>query len=186
MVPTGGDFGPSSPSNNTGTDTIPRMTSSGDKVIVVCATCSARLSIPAASTATTFTCPHCKAKTSIDDGIKCALNAASSAARRTSSSSQEGSGISRDAAVAIGVCLLVAIGLVMTFQSVSLMSGSTSVWLGVALVTVGAAGAFVLRGATWVRVVASIVLAIALANAISIEVQMSKKRDELTHIFDHQ
>ncbi|OBK95769.1 hypothetical protein A5645_11080 [Mycobacterium asiaticum] len=91
----------------------------------------------------------------------------------------------KNPAIAIGVCVLVGIGLVMSMQSVSLMTGSGQVWTGVAVVAGGTALAFILRTATWVRVVSALLLALALANALYIEDQLSKKRDELTHIFNN-
>ena len=92
---------------------------------------------------------------------------------------------SKKTAVAIGVCVLVVIGLVMSMQSVSLITGSGPVWTGVAVVAAGTAVAFFLRASTWVRVVAALVLALSLANALYIENQLSHKRDEITHVFDH-
>lgn len=56
----------------------------------------------------------------------------------------------KKAAVAIGVCVLVVIGLVMSMQSISLLTGSGPVWTGVAVVAAGTA--FFLRAAKWVRV----------------------------------
>ncbi|KLO28170.1 DUF2510 domain-containing protein [Mycobacterium haemophilum] len=87
-------------------------------------------------------------------------------------------------AVAIGVCVLVVIGLVMSMQSVSLITGSGPVWTGVGVVAAGTAVAFFLRAATWVRVVAALLLVLSLANALYIERELSIKRDELTHIFN--
>lgn len=92
--------------------------------------------------------------------------------------------ISKKTAVAVGVCVLVAIGLVMSMQSVSLMTGSGHIWTGVAVVAAGTALAFFMRAATWVRIVAALVLALSLANGLYIENEMSKKREELTRIFD--
>lgn len=80
--------------------------------------------------------------------------------------------------------MLVVIGLVMSMQSVSLITGSGPVWTGVAVVAAGTAVAFFLRAATWVRVVAALLLALSLANALYIENELSDKRDELTHMFD--
>jgi hypothetical protein len=80
--------------------------------------------------------------------------------------------------------VLVVIGLVMSMQSVSLITGSGPVWTGVAVVAAGTADAFFLRAATWVRVVAALLLALSLANALYIENELSDKRDELTHMFD--
>ncbi|HTX93981.1 MAG TPA: hypothetical protein VME67_03550 [Mycobacterium sp.] len=91
----------------------------------------------------------------------------------------------KKAAVAIGVCVLVVIGLVMSMQSVSLLTGSGLVWTGVAVVAAGTALAFFLRAATWVRVVAVLLLVVSLANGLYIEKQLSDKRQEITHMFDH-
>ncbi|MFN8089647.1 MAG: DUF2510 domain-containing protein [Mycobacterium sp.] len=95
-----------------------------------------------------------------------------------------GSNKAKQAAVAAGVCILVAIGFVMSMQSVSLMTGSGIVWTGVAIVGGGMAASFFLGAQIWVRVLAGILLVIALINALSIEHQMSKKREELTRIFN--
>jgi hypothetical protein len=92
---------------------------------------------------------------------------------------------SKKTAVAIGVCVLVVIGLVMSMQSVSLLTGSGPIWTGVGVVAAGTAVAFFLRAATWVRVVAVLVLALSLANAFYIENQLSNKREQMTHMFDH-
>lgn len=90
----------------------------------------------------------------------------------------------RQAAVAAGVCVLVVIGLVMSMQSVSLLTGSGPVWTGVAVVAAGTAVAFFLGAAKWVRIVAAVLLALALVNAIYIENEMSNKRDEISRMFD--
>lgn len=86
--------------------------------------------------------------------------------------------------VAIAVCLLAGIGLVMSMQPVTMMTGSTLTWMGVAVVAAGTAGAFILRAAVWVRVVAAIVLGIAIVNAVYIESQLSDRRAEFLQIFD--
>ncbi|GAQ32776.1 hypothetical protein MPS_1157 [Mycobacterium pseudoshottsii JCM 15466] len=72
----------------------------------------------------------------------------------------------------------------MSMQSVSLMTGSGPVWTGVAVVAAGTAIAFFLRAARWVRVVAALILALALANALYIEQELSNRRDQITRIFD--
>lgn len=94
------------------------------------------------------------------------------------------SGKGKKTAVAIGVCVLVVIGLVMSMQSVSLLTGSGPVWTGVGVVAAGTAVAFFLGAASWVRVVASLLLVVALANGFYIEKQLSDKRHEMTHVFD--
>lgn len=88
-------------------------------------------------------------------------------------------------AVAVGVCVLVVIGLVMSMQSASLLTGSGTIWTGVGLVAAGTAVAFFMRAATWVRVLAAILLALSLVNAGYMEYQMNEKRNELQHMFDH-
>ncbi len=93
--------------------------------------------------------------------------------------------ISKKTAVAAGVCVLVAIGFVMSMQSVSLLTGSGLVWTGVAVVGAGTAVAFFLRAALWVRVLAAVFLALALFNALYIESQMTEKRNEISEIFDN-
>lgn len=103
---------------------------------------------------------------------------------RQTDADQSQSNNSRKTAVALGVCVLVVIGLVMSMQSVSLLTGSGQVWTGVGVVAAGTAAAFFLRAATWVRIVAALLLTVSLANAFYIENQMSNKRDELTHLFD--
>ena len=90
----------------------------------------------------------------------------------------------RSAAVAIGVLLLVVIGLVMSMQPVTMMTGSTLTWMGVGVAAAGTASAFLLRAAVWARVVACVVLAIALINAVYIESQLSDRRAEFSQIFD--
>ena len=95
------------------------------------------------------------------------------------------SSVSRQKAVSIGVSVLAVIGLIMSMQSVSLITGSGPVWTGVAVVGGAVALAFFLRAAVPARVVACVLLAIAVANAFYIENEMQKKRDEITHTFDH-
>lgn len=80
--------------------------------------------------------------------------------------------------------MLVVIGLVMSMQSVSVMTGSGPVWTGVAVVAAGTAVAFFLRAAKAVRVVAAVVLVLSVANALYIENELNHKRDEITHMFD--
>lgn len=94
------------------------------------------------------------------------------------------SGKSKKTAVAIGVCVLAVVGLAMSMQSVSLMTGSGPVWTGVAVVGIATAAAFFIGAAMWVRVVAALLLAFSLFNAFYIENQLSQKRDELTHVFN--
>ncbi|MFG1931743.1 DUF2510 domain-containing protein [Mycobacterium sp. NPDC048908] len=91
---------------------------------------------------------------------------------------------SKKTAVAIGVCVLAVVGLLMSMQSVSLMTGSGPVWTGVAVVGVATAIAYFMGAAKWVRVIACVILALSVLNGFYIENKMSEQRDELTHIFD--
>ncbi|OBF09938.1 DUF2510 domain-containing protein [Mycobacterium sp. ACS4331] len=87
-------------------------------------------------------------------------------------------------AVAIGVCVLAVVGLVMSMQSASLLTGTGSIWTGVALAGVATAIAFFMGAATWVRVVSCVILAISLLNGFYMENQISEKRNELTQMFE--
>lgn len=93
-------------------------------------------------------------------------------------------GNSKKAAVAIGVGVLVVIGLVMSMQSVSLLSGSGPIWTGVGFVAAGTAVAFFMGATKRVRVVAALCLALSLYNAFYIEKQLSDKRNEISQIFN--
>lgn len=89
----------------------------------------------------------------------------------------------KNVAIAISVCVLAGIGLMMSMQSISLMTGTGPIWTGVALVGAGVAVAFLMRGATWVKAVACLVLAFALLNAFYMESQLNEKREEISEIF---
>lgn len=92
---------------------------------------------------------------------------------------------SKQTAVAIGVLVLAGIGVVMSMQSASLLTGTGSIWTGVGIAGAGVAVAYFMRAAGWVRVVASLMLAFALFNALYMEHQISEKRDEITQMFDN-
>ncbi|MFT9722722.1 DUF2510 domain-containing protein [Mycobacteroides abscessus subsp. abscessus] len=93
-------------------------------------------------------------------------------------------GNSKKTAVAIGVCVLVVIGLVMSMQSVSLLSGSGPIWIGVGFVAAGTAVALFLGAKRWVLIVAAVCLAVSLLNAFYMEKQLSDKRNEISRIFN--
>lgn len=81
--------------------------------------------------------------------------------------------------VAIGVVVLAVVGVILSWQSVSLMTGSGPVWTGVAVAAVAVALAFFLGAAKGIRVLAAVCLAVALVSAITIEKQLSDKRHEI-------
>lgn len=92
--------------------------------------------------------------------------------------------IDRNTAVAVGVCILSAIGLVMSLQSASLLTGTGQIWTGVGVAAAGTAAAYFLRAANWVRTVSTVMLILALLSAGYMEHQLSQKRDEISHMFD--
>jgi hypothetical protein len=92
---------------------------------------------------------------------------------------------SKQTAIAIGVCVLAGIGLVMSMQSVSLLTGTGSLWTGVGVAAAGTAAAFFLGAAKWVRVVAALCLAFSVFNAIYMDNQLSQKRSEISEIFNN-
>jgi hypothetical protein len=85
-------------------------------------------------------------------------------------------------AISLGVIVLGVVGLVMSMQPTSLMNGTGSIWLGVVIAAVALAASFFLGGATWVKVVASILLAVALFSALYMEHQMTEKRTEISQM----
>lgn len=82
--------------------------------------------------------------------------------------------------VSAGVCVLAAIGFVMSLQPVSLMTGTTAPWLGVAIIGAGVAVSFFLRAHLWVRIVACLLLAVALFNVLMVEQEMSERREQIS------
>ncbi|WP_307109663.1 MULTISPECIES: hypothetical protein [unclassified Rhodococcus (in: high G+C Gram-positive bacteria)] len=80
--------------------------------------------------------------------------------------------------------MLVAIGLLMSMQSVSLLTGSGPIWTGVAVIAVGTALAFFLGASTIVRLLAVLALVLGVVNAVTIENEMSERRGELSRVFD--
>ena len=68
-------------------------------------------------------------------------------------------------------------------QSVSLLSGTSVIWIGVGVAAAGAAAAFILNVPVGVRVVAVLLLAIAVANGLYVEKQLNDKRNEISRVF---
>ncbi|MDQ1199928.1 uncharacterized membrane protein YgaE (UPF0421/DUF939 family) [Rhodococcus sp. SORGH_AS303] len=93
-------------------------------------------------------------------------------------------GKGRRAAANFGAFVLVAIGLLMSMQSVSLLTGSGPIWTGVAVIAVGTALAFFLGASTIVRLLAVLALVLGVVNAVTIENEMSERRGELSRVFD--
>lgn len=91
--------------------------------------------------------------------------------------------ISKNKAVGIGVAILTVIGLIMSMQSVSLMTGTGPIWTGVGFVAAGTAVAFFMGAARPARVIAALCLAIALLNVFYMEKQLTEKRNEIAQVF---
>lgn len=85
--------------------------------------------------------------------------------------------------MAIGVCALSGIGLVMSMQSASLMTGTGTIWTGAGLAAAGLAAAFFLGAEKWVRGLATVALVAAVFSAGYMEKQLSDKRNELSRMF---
>jgi hypothetical protein len=88
------------------------------------------------------------------------------------------------AVVAVWALLVIGTALAL-FTSVSLLSGTTTVWTGVALAVVGAIVAFVSHQVgTATKVVALVLVAACVSGAVYDEVQLQHKRDQLNNLFD--
>lgn len=91
----------------------------------------------------------------------------------------------KETAIHFGVLILAGIGVFLSaFTTTTLMSGSATVWIGVALAGTGAALAFFLGADTGVRVTAAVCLAISVGSGFYIEHQLDQKRHEISKIFD--
>ena len=88
----------------------------------------------------------------------------------------------------LGVIVLGIVGLLMSMQSTSLLDGTGTIWLGVAVVAAALAASLFLSGSPWVRLVAALMLVLALGSALYVENQLHKQRIEITEMFkgDHQ
>jgi hypothetical protein len=77
------------------------------------------------------------------------------------------------------------VGLVMALQSASLLTGTGTLWTGVAIASGAGMASWVMRHSlpTVVRGVAIIVAAVALANVMWVESQLDDKRQEISNLF---
>jgi hypothetical protein len=73
------------------------------------------------------------------------------------------------------------IGLVMAMQSASLLTGTGTLWTGVAIAGGASIATWALRASipTWVRVVAVVAAVIALVNVLYVEQQLEDTRQEI-------
>ena len=77
-----------------------------------------------------------------------------------------------------------AIGLVMSLQSASLLTGTGTLWTGVAVACAASITAWVMKRTvpTWVRVVAVLAAVIGIVNVVSVENQLEDKRQEIINL----
>jgi hypothetical protein len=87
--------------------------------------------------------------------------------------------------VTVAILAASVIGLVMAFQSASLLTGTGTQWTGAAIAIAAGIATIVLRKSisTWLRVVAVIIALAAVANVIYLEVEMEKRRSEIGDLF---
>lgn len=89
----------------------------------------------------------------------------------------------------VGVAILAAsvIGLVMTQQSASLLTGTGTQWTGFAIACAAGIAAWVLRASipSWVRIVAVLAALIAFASVIYLEIQLEERRQDIGEMLDY-
>lgn len=98
----------------------------------------------------------------------------------TAADPPDSSSTSNVAVAGIGAASVV--GLVMTFQTVSLMSGTGTIWTGVAIAVGAAIFAGALKVAFRVRLAAVVIALIAVGNAVNVEGQLEEQRQKITDI----
>jgi multidrug transporter EmrE-like cation transporter len=74
-----------------------------------------------------------------------------------------------------------ALGIVLSLQSASLLTGTGTLWTGVAIAWAASAGSYVVRQSLpkWVRFVAIVSALAALVNVIYVEQQLEERRQEI-------
>lgn len=77
------------------------------------------------------------------------------------------------------------VGVILSMQSVSLMTGTGILWTGAALAFAAAVAGLVMRSFTpaWARIVAILAAALAIYAAVSMEMQMEERRSEIRSNF---
>ena len=86
--------------------------------------------------------------------------------------------------VVVGILAASIIGLIMAMQSASLLTGTGTLWTGVAIASAAGVATFLLRRSipTWLRVISVIAALLALANVLYVEDQLDQKRQEINQI----
>jgi hypothetical protein len=75
--------------------------------------------------------------------------------------------------------VLAVVGLIIEVQPVSLLTGSGTLYVGLALTAGGAVLAFVMKLRTWVRVITAILVVICIVNVAVVEKQLNDRRHEI-------
>lgn len=82
-------------------------------------------------------------------------------------------------------CALSVIGLLLQFQSVSLLTGAGLLWVGASLAAFGVVAAFVTRVPTALKVAAVVVLLLCAVNVAYVEHQLDQRRHEIQQVLDN-
>lgn len=81
-----------------------------------------------------------------------------------------------------GVLSASVLGLFLAGQSASLMTGTGSIWTGVAIGLGAVIFAFVLKVRGWLKLIAVIAVLIGIASAVSVETALEEQRQEFNQI----
>jgi hypothetical protein len=76
---------------------------------------------------------------------------------------------------------LAVIGFVINIQPVSILSGSTTLWIGLVVAGLGVPIAFLGKAKLWVSIIVSLVVAFCLLNAIVTQHNLDDRRSQLQH-----
>lgn len=83
------------------------------------------------------------------------------------------------------ISALGAIGLLMQFQTVSLLTGAGLLWVGAALAAGGAVVAFATKVPTALKVATVLILVLCVANVAYTEHQLDQRRQEIQKVLDN-
>lgn len=88
-------------------------------------------------------------------------------------------------ALRVGALILGVVGAALAaFTQVSLVSGTTTVWLGFALTVIAAIGIFALNSSNLLRLIGVLLAVAALVFCLYDEHQLDNKRHQIEQIFD--
>lgn len=105
--------------------------------------------------------------------------------RVSSSESHTPSAVADLAGPFTAIALVVSIvGLILSQQSASVLSGSGTIWIGAAMTAIAFAGTFAVRKWHWVKFVTLLICAVAVFTAVYTEVELSERREEIGNFFD--